>query len=75
MTRLITEGREGRHVRNRIYVSFQEDMKARCRLFMVISLSSRLKGGVDDNLEIIFHVFWGALVAQWFKGWPTDLAD
>lgn len=34
MTRLITEGREGRHVRNRIYVCFQEDMKARCRLFM-----------------------------------------
>ena len=47
MTRLITEGREGRHVRNRVVTSFHDDMKHRSKAF---SVSRTHKDGILEKI-------------------------
>lgn len=58
MTRLITEGREGRHVRNRVVTSFHEDMKHRSKAF------SRKEGFSvsSEDFNEYNEIFLGALI-------------
>ena len=47
-----------------------------CSSFVMIMIASdRLPRKSADMFPVAQSIIKGALVAQWVKGWPTDLAD